>query len=101
MVWFLSSLLAFFLATSPGGASTHPDLPKRLTAPDGVTATCDDFVKVTDDVFTGRTGAYFTAGGTREYLGGDTFGPNALRIGGVDPALYLQHKCAPDPTPPG
>ena len=45
--------------------------------------------------------AWFTAGGVRDYLGGDTFGPKALQIGGVDPALYLQHKCAPsDPTSP-
>ncbi len=59
----------------------------------GVTASCTDFVRVADAVFTGRTGAWFGAHGGRDYLGGETFGPRALSIGGVDPAACLARHC--------
>ena len=62
-------------------------------ANDGVTVSCSDFVRVTDSVFTGRTGAWFEAHGERDYLGGATFGPGALFIRGVDPAAYLARRC--------
>ena len=88
MGWLLSVLFGLFLLPVFGARP----LPAPAAA-DGVTASCDDFVRVTDAVFTGRTGAWFGAGGTRDYLGGDTFGPNALSIGGVDPAAYLASHC--------
>lgn len=93
MGWLHNGLLALSLVSQPPVAppSSHQ------MAPDGVSADCDDFVKVTDDVFTGRTGAMFGAGGVRDDLSGDTFGPQALAIGGVDPAIYLQQKCTPKP----
>ncbi len=88
MGWSLSTLFGFLLL-SPFGAR-HVPAPIVV---DGVTASCEDFVRVTDAVFTGRTGAWFGVGGTRDYLGGDTFGPNALSIDGVDPAAYLASHC--------
>ena len=87
MGWLPSILFGLCLPT----LCTRPT-PARNTH-DGVTASCDDFVHVTDAVFTGRTGAWFGTGGLRDYLGGDTFGPNALSIGGVDPAAYLASHC--------
>ncbi len=88
MDWSLPGLFGLFLL--PAFAAHHPPAP---VAADGVTASCDDFVRVTDAVFTGRTGAWFGARGARYYLGGETFGPNALSIGGVDPAAYLASHC--------
>ncbi len=84
MAWLTSILLWFLLP-----ASAARPAPGR----DGVTASCADFVRVTDAVFTGRTGAWFAAHGERDYLGGETFGPKALSIGGVDPAAYLASHC--------
>ena len=89
MGWSLSGLFGLFLL--PAFGARHLPAP---AATGGVTASCDDFVRVTDAVFTGRTGAWFSVGGTRDYLGGDTFGPNALSIGGVDPAAYLASHCS-------
>ena len=88
MGWSLSVLFGFFLL--PAFGARHVPAP---AAADGVTASCDDFVRVTNAVFTGRTGAWFGVRGTRDYLGGDTFGPNARSIGGVDPAVYLAIHC--------
>ena len=68
-------------------------LEKRRVPPDGVIVSCEDFVEITTGVFTGREGAYFIVHGIRAYLGGGTFGPKALNIGGIDPANYLKQKC--------
>ena len=96
MVWFQRGLIAIALMTGTG-AEAVPAVPAGPSGiqpkPDGVVANCDDYVKVTDQVFTGRTGATFSAGGVQDYLGGDTFGPKVLDIGGVDPAIYLQRHC--------
>ena len=88
MGWLLSTV--FGLSLLPAFGARYLPAP---AAADGVTASCDDFVRITDAVFTGRTGAWFGVSGTRDYLGGDTFGPNALSIGGVDPAVYLASHC--------
>lgn len=90
MGWLYTGFLAFALGTA---AQATPDPHVHPTHPDEVVANCDDFVEIADAVFTGRTGAWFGAGRTRAYLGGDTFGPNALTIGGIDPARYLQRRC--------
>ena len=84
MGWLMAVLFGFLLP-----ASAARPAPVR----DGVIASCADFVRVTDAVFTGRTGAWFAAHGERDYLGGETFGPKALSIGGVDPASYLASHC--------
>ena len=85
MGWLSSVLFGMLLPASVAHAAPAPD--------DGVTASCSDFVRVTDAVFTGRTGAWFEAHGERDYLGGATFGPKALSIRGVDPAAYLASHC--------
>lgn len=90
MGWFQTCLVALALVARTGAQAAPVEAPPR---PDGVVASCDDFVRITEVVFTGRTGATFRAGGTEEYLGGDTFGPRVLNIGGTDPAIYLQHHC--------
>lgn len=93
MVWFATGVIAIAMMTGTGGQAS-PAQPASVQAkPDGVVASCDDYVKVTDQVFTGRTGATFSAGGVKDYLGGDTFGPKVLDIGGVDPAIYLNSHC--------
>ena len=56
-------------------------------------AHCEDFVRVTGQVFTGRTGATFHVGTVTDDLSGDTFGPEVLNIGGIDPARYLHQHC--------
>ncbi len=84
MGWLTAILFGFL----PPASAARPT-PMR----DGVTASCADFVRITDAVFTGRTGAWFAVHGERDYLGGETFGPNALSIGGVDPAVYLANHC--------
>ena len=75
MGWSPSVLFGFLL---PAFGARHVPVP---IAGDGVTASCDDVVRVTDAVFTGRTGASPGAGGTRDCLGNDTFGPDALLVG--------------------
>ena len=90
MGWLLSVLFGMLLPASVARAAPAPG--------DGVTASCSDFVRVTDAVFTGRTGAWFEAHGERDYLGGATFGPRALSIRGVDPAAYLADHCARPPS---
>jgi hypothetical protein len=77
----------------------HPAVPMsavtaRVGATGAVVANCDDFVRVTPSVFTGLSGAWFSANGDREYLSQDTFGPGALKIGGIDPAVWLAGACA-------
>lgn len=72
-------------------AITTPE--KRRVPPDGIIVNCKDFAEITNGVFTGREDAYFIVHGVRAYLGGGTFGPKALNIGGVDPAIYLHQKC--------
>ena len=89
MGWLSSTLIGMVVVSHP----VVPPSPASRLAPDGVVARCDDFVRVTPSVFTGRGGAWFAAGGQRDYLAHDTFGPGALSIGGVDPALYLQRAC--------
>ena len=92
MVWFQRGLIAIALMTGTGAEAVSGQPPVQ-PKPDGVVANCDDYVRVADQVFTGRTGATFSAGGVQDYLGGDTFGPKVLDIGGVDPAVYLQLHC--------
>ncbi len=89
MGWLSSSLITMIFTAHHAAAmpARHPG--ERAD----VTARCSDFVRVTRSVFTGRGGAWFAAGGQREYLGEDTFGPGVLSIGGVDPALYLRSAC--------
>lgn len=94
MGWFQTGLVAAALLAGSGAHATPDKHPQSTPKPDGVVASCDDFVHVADEVFTGRTGAYFAAGKDRQYLGGDTFGRSALSIGGVDPAIYLQQRCS-------
>ncbi|WP_419727790.1 hypothetical protein [Lichenicola sp.] len=93
MSWFQSGLIALALVTPakhPAAAVT----PATLQAsPGDVIVDCGDFARVADGVYIGRSGAIFAVGTIRDDLGGDTFGPNALNIGGVDPARYLQQKC--------
>lgn len=90
MGWLSSSLIGVMVVSHPVASSS----PTARPAPVGVVARCDDFVRVTPSVFTGRGGAWFAAGGQRDYLAHDTFGPGALSIGGVDPALYLERACS-------
>ena len=85
MGW-LSVLFGLLLPASVARAAPAPS--------GGVTVSCSDFVRVTDTVFTGRTGAWFEAHGERDYLGDATFGPRVLSIRGVDPAAYLASHCA-------
>ncbi len=89
MGWLSSVLFGLLLPASVARATPLPD--------DGVTVSCSDFVRVTDAVFTGRTGTWFEAHGERDYLGGATFGPRALSIRGVDPAAYLASHCTRPP----
>lgn len=93
MNWFQTGLFTFALLARTG--SPVPSVKPGVLAAksDGVVVLCDDFARIADQVFTGRPGATFTANGVRDDLSGDTFGPNALLVGGVDPALYLQQKC--------
>ena len=93
MVWYQTGLVAIALLTGTNVQAAPAKPPVVQSKPDGVVASCDDYVEVTDQVFTGRTGATFSAGGVKDYLGGDTFGPKVLDIGGVDPAIYLQLHC--------
>ena len=81
---------ALFAGTGPHAV---PATSRRAPPSPGVVACCDDFVKVTGQVFTGRAGATFRVGSVTEYLAGDTFGPKVLDIGGVDPARYLHQHC--------
>ena len=74
MGWLTAILFGFL----PPASAARPT-PMR----DGVIASCADFVRITDAVFTGRTGAWFAVHGERDYLGGETFGPNALSISAV------------------
>lgn len=76
-----------------GMALAIPTSEKGRVSSDGIIASCQDFVEITNGIFTGREGAYFIVHGVSAYLGGGTFGPKALNIGGVDPAIYLQQKC--------
>jgi hypothetical protein len=89
MGWLQSGLFGLSLIARPG---VHP-IPVSEPAGVQVIANCDDFVRVAGEVFTGRNGAWFAVGLDREYLSGDTFGPKALTIGGVDPAVYLAGHC--------
>lgn len=93
MSWFHTGLFTLALVARPGPPVPSVKPVILVAKPDGVVVACDDFARIADRVFTGRPGAIFTANGVRDDLGGDTFGPNALLIGGVDPALYLQQKC--------
>ena len=93
MGWLQSGLFGLSMMARP---VVHPvPVARPVAAVSGVTASCDDYVRVAGQVFTGRSGAWFAAGGERAYLSGDTFGPKALLIGGVDPALYLAAHCGP------
>lgn len=93
MSWFQSGLIALALV-APAKHPVAAVTPATLQASaDGVVVDCGDFERVADGVYTGRRGAIFAVGAIRDDLGGDTFGPNALEIGGIDPALYLQRKC--------
>ena len=93
MSWFQSGLIALALV-APAKHPVATIAPAVLQATsDGVVADCSDFARVADGVYAGRSGAIFSVGTIHDDLGGDTFGPNALDIGGVDPARYLQHKC--------
>ncbi len=89
MGWLTTVLFGLLLPASAA---------RPAPAPSGVVASCGDFVRVTDAVFTGRAGAWFGAHGERDYLGGETFGPRALFIGGVDPAVYLASHCTRSPA---
>ena len=88
MDWSLPGLFGLFLL--PAFAAHHPPAP---AAADGVTASCEDFVRVTDAGIHRPDRRLVCARGARYYLGGETFGPNALSIGGVDPAAYLASHC--------
>ena len=92
MNWFQSSLVAIGLV---GGAGPQmvPVASSPASGADHVVACCCDFVRVTGQVFTGRTGATFRVGTVADDLSGDTFGPRVLDIGGVDPARYLHQHC--------
>lgn len=93
MGWLQSSLVTMgLLAGSDAQAASAPPQVAR-PGPADVVARCDDFVRVTGAVFTGRAGATFRVGAVTDDLGGDTFGPGVLDIGGVDPALYLHRYC--------
>ena len=85
MGWLSSVLLGILL---PASVARPVPVPS-----DGVSVSCEDFVRVTGAVYTGRTGAWFGVHGERDYLGGETFGPRALSIGGIDPAIYLASHC--------
>lgn len=93
MNWFQSGLIALALV-APAKAQVPTVAPAALkSSADGVVVDCGDYARVADGVYTGRSGALFIVGTIRDNLSGDTFGPNALNIGGIDPALYLQRKC--------
>ena len=88
--------LQWGLVTTALFAGPHPVPAAPRPAPSGpndVVACCDDFVRVTGQVFTGRTGATFRVGPVTDDLAGDTFGPKVLDIGGVGPARYLHQHC--------
>ena len=96
MGWLQSSLVTIGLLTGTGGAGSRAapvGSPAASPGPDQVVAYCGDFVRVTGQVFTGRTGATFRVGAVTDDLAGDTFGPKVLDIGGVDPARYLHQHC--------
>ncbi len=100
MSWFQSSLVAIGLVggagpqVAPAAASVAaPMASSSASGADRVVACCCDFVRVTGQVFTGRTGATFRVGDVADDLSGDTFGPRVLDIGGVDPARYLHQHC--------
>jgi hypothetical protein len=93
MSWFQTGLFTLALVARTGSPVPAVKPVGLAVKPDGVVVACDDFARIADGVFTGRPGATFTVKGVQDDLSGDTFGPNALLIGGVDPALYLQHKC--------
>ncbi len=96
MGWLQSSLVTIGLLTGVGEAGSRATpiaSPASRPGPDQVVACCDDFVRVTGQVFTGRTGATFRVGDVTDNLAGDTFGPQVLDIGGVDPARYLHQHC--------
>ena len=93
MGWLQSSLVTIGLLTGVGSQAAPVVPPAAHPGADRVVACCDDFVRVTGQVFTGRTGAVFRVGDVSDDLAGDTFGPQVLDIGGVDPARYLHQHC--------
>ena len=95
MGWLQSSLVTIGLLTGTGSQAAAPPVasPAARPGPADVVASCDDFVRVTGQVFTGRSGATFRVGTISDDLAGDTFGPTVLNIGGVDPARYLHQHC--------
>ena len=91
MSWLQWGLVTTALSAGPYPAPAAPR--SAPPGPDGVVACCDDFVRVTGQVFTARTGATIRVGAVTDDLAGDTFGPKLLDIGGVDPARYLHQHC--------
>ena len=95
MNWLQAGLVAIGLVGGTGPQAAPAIQMAPAPAPDAgrVVACCCDFVRVTGQVFTGRTGATFRVGTVADDLSGDTFGPRVLDIGGVDPARYLHQHC--------